>query len=147
MRTHRSTAPAAAHLALALTLLAGTAEAAPGDKVFSTIGPRETKELIETRGDLVRVDVRSPEEFRHGTLPGFRSIPFWEILKGNHDLPRDRPILLVCAVGGRSLAVGQLLSLKGYREVYNLEGGLEEWVRQRVPLPRIPTGAPLRGRP
>jgi rhodanese-related sulfurtransferase len=103
---------------------------------FQTITPLQAKSLIETRADLQIVDVRSPEEFRQGALPGSVLIPFWDFMKGRYDLPKDKPLLLVCAVGGRSLAVGQLLSTKGYREIYNLKGGLDAWVEQRVPLPR-----------
>lgn len=103
---------------------------------FKTITPLEAKALIETRKDLLLVDVRSPDEFRGGSLPGATLIPFWDFAKGRYDLPKDRPILLICAVGGRSLACGQMLSTKGYREVYNLQGGLDAWLEQRVPLPR-----------
>jgi rhodanese-related sulfurtransferase len=103
---------------------------------FRTITPTAAKTLIETRKDLLIVDVRSPEEFQGGSLPGARLIPFWDFTKGRYDLPRDRPILLICAVGGRSLACGQVLAAKGYREVYNLKGGLEAWAEQRVPLPQ-----------
>lgn len=102
---------------------------------FKTVTPVEAKALIETRKDLVLVDVRSPEEFRGGSLPGATLIPFWDFAKGRYDLPKDKPILLVCAVGGRSLVCGQMLAAQGYREVYNLEGGLDSWIQQRVPLP------------
>jgi rhodanese-related sulfurtransferase len=103
---------------------------------FRTITPLEAKKLIETRTDLLLVDVRSPEEFQGGSLPGAHLIPFWDFTRGRYDLPKDQPILLICAVGGRSLACGQMLAAKGYREVYNLKGGLEAWAEQRVPLPR-----------
>ena len=103
--------------------------------VFKSISPIEAKSMIETRGDLLLIDVRSPGEFNQGALPGSTLIPFWDFTKGRYTLPKDKPILLVCAVGGRSLAVGQLLNAKGFREVYNLKGGLEAWVDQRVPLP------------
>jgi rhodanese-related sulfurtransferase len=103
---------------------------------FRTVTPLEAKKLIESRADLLLVDVRSPEEFQNGSLPGATLIPFWDFAKGRFDLPKDKPILLVCAVGGRSLACGQLLASKGYREVYNLKGGLDAWAEQRVPLPR-----------
>ena len=82
------------------------------------------------------MDVRSPEEFQGGSLPGATLIPFWDFAKGRFDLPKDKPILLVCAVGGRSLACGQMLASRGSKEVYNLKGGLDAWVEQRVPLPR-----------
>lgn len=104
--------------------------------IYKTITPLEAKAMIETRKDLVLVDVRSPEEFQGGSLPGATLIPFWDFAKGRYDLPKDKPILLICAVGGRSLACGQLLASKGYREVYNLKGGLDAWIEQRVPLPR-----------
>ena len=103
---------------------------------FKTITPLEAKTLIETRKDLLLVDVRSPEEFQGGSLPGATLIPFWDFAKGRYDLPKDKPILLICAVGGRSLACGQMLAAQGYGEVYNLKGGLEYWAEQRVPLPR-----------
>jgi rhodanese-related sulfurtransferase len=103
---------------------------------FQSITPLEAKKLIETRKDLLLVDVRSPEEFQGGSLPGARLIPFWDFTKGRYDLPQGKPILLICAVGGRSLACGQMLAAKGYREVYNLKGGLEAWAEQRVPLPQ-----------
>ncbi len=103
---------------------------------YRTITPLEAKSLIETRKDLLLVDVRSPEEFQGGTLPGATLIPFWDFAKGRYDLPKDKPILLICAVGGRSLACGQILAAQGYKEVYNLKGGLDAWVEQRVPLPR-----------
>lgn len=107
------------------------------DATFQSISPLQAKTLIETRQDLLLVDCRSPEEFRQGALPGSKLIPFWEFTKGNYDLPKDKPVLLVCAVGGRSLAVGQLLAAKGYREVYNLRGGLDAWIEQKVPLPAV----------
>jgi len=103
---------------------------------FRSITPLEAKTLIETRKDLLLVDVRSPDEFQGGSLPGAHLIPFWDFTKGRYDLPRDKPILLICAVGGRSLACGQMLTAQGYREVYNLKGGLEAWAEQRVPLPQ-----------
>lgn len=102
---------------------------------FQTITPLEAKKMIETRKNLLLVDVRSPEEFQGGSLPGAHLIPFWDFARGRYDLPKDKPILLICAVGGRSLACGQMLAAKGYREVYNLKGGLDAWAEQRVPLP------------
>jgi rhodanese-related sulfurtransferase len=117
---------------------AGSAAAANEEKRFASIGPMEAKKLIETTADLLLIDVRSVQEYQQGALPGSKLIPFWEIMKGDYSLPKDRPILLVCAVGGRSYAVGQYLSMKGHQEVYNLSGGLSAWAKERVPLPSPP---------
>lgn len=117
---------------------AGSAAAAKVEKNFASIGPMEAKKLIETTADLQLIDVRSVREYQQGALPGSKLITFWEIMRGDYSLPKDKPILLVCAVGGRSLAAGQYLSMKGHQEVYNLSGGLSAWAKQGVPLPNPP---------
>ena len=127
---------ALAGVAVGYIFLGSSSTSANAEASFRTVTPLEAKALIESRSDLLLVDVRSPEEFQGGSLPGATLIPFWDFAKGRFDLPKDKPILLICAVGGRSLACGQMLASKGYREVYNLKGGLDAWAEQRVPLPR-----------
>ena len=115
--------------------MAQTAKLPPRAKGFLTITPPEAKVLLETRPDVVIIDVRSAGEFREGALPGSHLVPFFEAMRGGVLLPKDTPLLLVCAVGGRSLAVGRYLALQGFQEVYNLKGGLDAWIEQRVPVP------------
>jgi rhodanese-related sulfurtransferase len=90
--------------------------------------------MIAQRKGLLVIDVRGPEERKEGFIAGSQLVPFWEIAKGQKTLPFDRPLLLVCAVGGRSLAVGQYYSQKGHPEVYNLQGGIDNWKRAGLPL-------------
>lgn len=107
----------------------------PKSNGFLTITPPQAKALLEARPEVVIIDVRSQEEFRQGALPGSFLVPFFDAMRGRIFLPKDTPLLLVCAVGGRSLAVGRYLAMQGFQEVYNLKGGLEAWQVQRVPLP------------
>ena len=112
-------------------------QASPGSgqpPVFRSLSPQETKTLIETRQDLVLVDVRSPEELYEGSIPGSQLIPFTELAQGRMTLPAGHPLLLICAVGGRSYAVGQYFSGKGYGEIYNLTGGISAWKAAGLPL-------------
>jgi len=102
--------------------------------VFRAVTPQEAQAMIAQRKDLVVIDVRNPEELKEGFIAGSQLIPFWEIAKGQKTLPNDHPLLLVCAVGGRSYAVGQYLAQKGYPEVYNLQGGIDNWKRAGLPL-------------
>ncbi len=119
---------------------ARTAPAArPGDEsrpapLFRTIGPAAAKQLIDSRRDLLLVDIRNPDELEQGYIQGSTLIPLWEIVKGRKSLPRDRAILLICAVGGRSLALGRLMSRYGWPEVYNLKGGIAAWKEAGLPL-------------
>ena len=102
--------------------------------VFLTVSPHEAKAMIAQRKNLLVIDVRGPEELKEGFIAGAQYVPFWDIAKGRKTLPSDHPLLLICAVGGRSYAVGQYLYQKGYPEVYNLQGGIDNWKRAGLPL-------------
>ena len=78
---------------------------------------------MEQRSDLEIIDLREPQELHEGSIPGSQLMPFREIAHGRLILPKDHPLLLICAVGGRSYMVGQYFSRKAYPEIYNLEGG------------------------
>lgn len=73
----------------------------------------------------VIVDVRSPEQYTPSDLEGALHIPLQDIQHGNHNLPKDRPLLLVCERGVMSELAGLYLEAAGYERVYNLEGGLQ----------------------
>lgn len=104
------------------------------ESAFTSVSVDQAARLINTKKDLLVIDVRSPRELRQGRIAGSILIPFWNILKGNHNLPEERPLLLVCAVGGRSFAVGQYLVRTGYEEIYNMSGGIESWKKSRYPV-------------
>ena len=99
-----------------------------------SIRPEEARKLIETNKNLLLIDVRSSSEFKQGALEGAQNIPFIDILEGRYSLPKDRPILLVCSIGGRSYAAGQILLEKGYTDVQNLDGGMAAWQKARLPV-------------
>jgi len=101
---------------------------------FRSVSPQEAQQLINTRKDMILLDCRTPEELRNGSIEGFKLISFWAIMQNKIDLPKDKPILLVCAVGGRSYAAGRVLSSHGYKEVYNLNGGIAAWKNAGLPL-------------
>lgn len=101
---------------------------------FKTVTPARAMKLIESRNDLIIIDVRGPDELWQGSIKGSVLMPFTEIVQGRMAPPKDRPILLVCAVGGRSLALGRAMIEYGWQEVYNLEGGINAWKRQGLPL-------------
>lgn len=102
--------------------------------VYSSYPPDKIMELIQSKNDLLIIDVRSPQELREGKIANSTLIPFWDIMKGNYSIPQDRPLLLICAVGGRSYAAMQILAKKGYREIYNLQGGIDAWKKAKLPL-------------
>ena len=102
--------------------------------LFKTVTPIEAKQMIDSRKDLLLVDVRGTDELPEGYIEGSTLIPLWDILKGTQRPPKNKPILLICAVGGRSLALGKLMSKNGWPEIYNLKGGISAWKKAKLPL-------------
>ncbi len=102
--------------------------------LFKTVEPQEAKNLIESRKDMLLIDVRGQDELSAGYIEGSTLMPLWAIIKGTQRPPQDKPILLICAVGGRSLALGKLMSTNGWDEVYNLKGGISAWKKAKLPL-------------
>lgn len=102
--------------------------------LFKTVTPQEAKNLIESRKDMLLIDVRGQDELSEGYIEGSTLMPLWAIIKGTQRPPQDKPILLICAVGGRSLALGQIMSKNGWNEIYNLKGGISAWKEAELPL-------------
>lgn len=102
---------------------------------FKSIAPQEAKQLIDSKKDLLLLDVRTPQEIKsEGAIPGSRVVPLWAIFKNQIALPKDQPIMLICAVGGRSYAAGQMLKKYGHKEIYNLGGGISAWKKAGLPV-------------
>ncbi len=80
------------------------------------------------------VDVREPEEYRAGHLPGAILLPLRELIERAPDLPRDRRILLVCRSGRRSGRALHWLIEMGFQHVFNLKGGILSWKAAGRPI-------------
>jgi len=101
---------------------------------FHSLSPAEAMRLIQGRNGLVVIDVRTPPELREGAIEGSILIPFWTVMQGKLTIPKTTPVMLVCAIGGRSYAAAQMLVRFGYKEVYGLSGGISAWKEAGLPL-------------
>ncbi len=89
------------------------------------------------------VDVREDDEWLAGRVEGSIHIPLNSLLAGVMDgVETGRPVVAVCRQGTRSEVATLMLRARGF-EAYNLEGGLEAWAAQNLPL-TTPDGAPGR---
>jgi rhodanese-related sulfurtransferase len=77
------------------------------------------------------LDVRNPDEWNdaYGHIEGARQIPLPELPARVAEIEawKDKPIMVVCQAGGRSREAAELLAGRGYRRVFNLEGGMIAW--------------------
>ncbi len=78
------------------------------------------------------LDVRQPEEFEKGRIPGSVLIPIIQLASRIDELDPDIPTIVYCAVGGRSHAGAAFLMDNGFAEVYNLRGGIQAWTGKTV---------------
>lgn len=94
---------------------------------------RELRDADSNQTTLV--DVRTPEEFALGSIPGAVNIPLDDLRDRLNDLPRDRKLYLFCGVGLRGYLASNILLHNGFTEVYNLSGGLKVYKAATAPLP------------
>jgi rhodanese-related sulfurtransferase len=92
------------------------------------------------------VDVREPHEFADVRVEGSLLVPMSQLNARLDDIPRDRPILVMCQVGGRSARVTGLLLRQGFEDVGNVAGGIDAWQRAGLPV-RRGTPEPGEGEP
>ncbi len=76
------------------------------------------------REGALPVDVRAEPLFKARPTPGAVNVPWARIQEGDHDLPKDRPLVLLCEVGQMSRVAALYLEADGHGPVYVLEGGL-----------------------
>lgn len=82
----------------------------------------------------VLIDVRTPDEFKSGHVAKSKNIPLNTISKKMGNIPKDKPVVLICKTGTRSgMAARQLLGA-GYENVINLKGGVTRWQADGHPL-------------
>jgi rhodanese-related sulfurtransferase len=96
------------------------------------------------------VDVREPSEFAAVRLDEVVLLPMSSFADRFGELPKDRPLLLMCASGSRSAAATAHLLRNGYSDVSNVAGGITDWQRAGLPVrkgPVEPGEGELRGQP
>ncbi len=101
---------------------------------YRNISAHQAKNLIDTRKDVLVVDVRTPQELKTGIIKNSINISMRNIMTGNYNLPGDKALIIVCAVGSRSAYASRALVKNGYKEIYNLSGGMHSWKREGLPV-------------
>lgn len=96
------------------------------------------RRLREDPARPILLDVREPGEFAEVRAPGAVLVPTSTFLRHVASLPTDRPLLVICHVGGRSAAVTGYLVNAGRTDVVNVAGGMDAWARAGLPVRRGP---------
>ena len=128
--TLRRAALAASGLLLALAVCAGEDTASD-----DAIGSQELAARIAAGDAPLILDVRTPEEFADGHLPGARNVPHDALAGRLDELPvaEDDEIVVHCHSGRRATAAEEVLRDAGFTHVRDLTGHWEEWKRSGLP--------------
>ena len=110
------------------------AGAIPGIDVSAAASQLQTSG--EADGRPLLLDVREPNELVEARVEGAAHYPMSTFAERYTELPRDRPLLVMCATGGRSAAVTAFLQRSGWTDVHNVEGGISAWQRAGLPVKR-----------
>jgi glyoxylase-like metal-dependent hydrolase (beta-lactamase superfamily II)/rhodanese-related sulfurtransferase len=102
-------------------------------------------ELRARPSEAAVVDVREPEEFASGHVPGAVNLPQADLATRLDEIPRDRPVFVICQGGFRSLRAAQFLSQCGIADVASVRGGTEAWRAAGGELIRESVRAPQPG--
>ncbi|UJA19535.1 rhodanese-like domain-containing protein [Thermoleophilia bacterium SCSIO 60948] len=96
------------------------------------VGPEQARELVES-GEALIVDVRQPEEWDAGRIPGSTHIEMNELSGRAGELPSERTVIFACKSGSRSSLAVQAFREAGY-DARNLDGGITAWAADGLPL-------------
>ena len=95
------------------------------------------RELAELPADTIRIDVRTRDEHKLGSIPGFINIPVDELREHLDELPKDKLIVVSCAVGLRGYLAYRILVQNGFKNVRNLSGGYKTWSVATAPVKEV----------
>jgi rhodanese-related sulfurtransferase len=94
------------------------------------------------RQDPVRpallVDIRERDEFMAVRIEGCLFLPMSQLGVRLDEIPRDRPVMLICASGSRSTSATGYLLANGWTDVGSVAGGVDGWQRLGLPVKRGP---------
>lgn len=122
-------------LSLCLVILAVAAGCTQGQNK-KALEPQAFAEKIKSSAGATVIDVRTAEEFSEGHLAGAMNFDW----NGGHfehlvmNLDKSKAVLVYCTKGGRSASAAQKMRSMGFKEVIELDGGLDEWQAAKLPV-------------
>ncbi|GGS01271.1 rhodanese-like domain-containing protein [Deinococcus sedimenti] len=107
---------------------------APRAATYTTI-PVQDLRAAQEKGEYV-LDVRTDAEYREGHVPGAALLPLADLGTRMNEVPKDRPVYVICRSGNRSAQASAQLVKAGYTRVFNVDGGMNAWTSAGYPVER-----------
>ena len=112
-----------------------------GKITYVNITVEEAKRIIKSDSeDVILLDVRTGDEYNSAHISGATLIPVSELCNRTEELNKSKQIVVYCRSGHRSAAASGILVENGFKNVYNLLGGINAWEDRGYPV--VSTTAP-----
>ena len=108
-------------------------DAVEGNAEVIPISVERVYEIITNNEDYFILDVRNQDEYDEAHIEGVVLISVNTLESRLSELPEDKPIIVYCKTGGRSAAAAEILVENGFTEVYDMGGGITEWIDKGYP--------------
>jgi phage shock protein E len=100
--------------------------------------PMSQEALLEHQskhpGHLFVLDVRTPQEYAEGHVPGAVNVPHDQLASRLAEVPKDKDVVLYCKSGRRAGIAADVLAANGYTRLSHLEGDMNAWIEKGRPI-------------
>ena len=121
-------------LLAAVTLAAEPVQPPPPAKVAMMTQEQLVQHQTQHADHLFVLDVRTPQEFAEGHVPGAVNVPHDQLASRLGEVPKDKDVVLYCRSGRRSALAAGVLAANGYTRVSQLEGDMQAWIQRGRPV-------------
>jgi phage shock protein E len=107
-----------------------------GQNNAQRLTPKDFKSSIDTTKNAVVLDVRTNDEVKNGVIEHAKQIDYFakDFESQIASLDKNKSYFVYCASGQRSAETVELMTSKGFKRVYDLDGGFNLWKKQKFPI-------------
>ena len=106
----------------------------PDSTKVTSISAVELHKQRASETALVVIDVRTPDEYASGHIPGAVNIPFDQVAQRIAEIDAPHGVALYCMIGPRARKGESALLAAGYEKIFHLEGGFAAWQAADLPV-------------
>ena len=101
-------------------------------EIITIVSPQEVYDAVYNTDEVQLVDVRTKEEFMDGHLNKAQNVCVTDadFMEKVTKLDKEKPIYVYCKGGGRSARAPVILKKMGFKEIYDMQGGFDNWESQ-----------------
>ncbi len=111
------------------------------------LSPKEFRKKLNNSTDALLLDIRTPQEIAKGYLKNAVFMDFYDSSFKEQVLTidKDKPVFVYCAIGGRSWDAAKIMNELGFKNVYDLKGGIIVWKIKNYPFIKLKSDSARQG--